>query len=142
MVPARSSAIGEAVSRFEIGGRVTASFFQDWISGPASHEKINSDIGRDRDGVLCELRTFDQRGLAATPDALSDGEAASLPCAGLTAWSAIYGRTKPGDLILAQGTAGVALFALQFAKLFGATVIMTSSSDAKPRGRPSSVPTI
>ena len=125
--------IGDGVTRFKAGDRVTVSFFQDWISGPASQEKINSDIGRDRDGVLCELRTFSEHGLAATPDALTDIEAASLPCAALTAWSAIsvYGKAKPGDLIIAQGTGGVALFALQFAKLFGAEVIMTSSSDAK-----------
>ena len=126
-------ALGEAATRFKIGDRVTVSFFQNWISGPASQEKINSDIGRDRDGVLCELRAFNEQGLAATPDALSDVEAASLPCAALTAWSAIavYGHTKPGDRIIVQGTGGVALFALQFAKLFGAEVIMTSSSDEK-----------
>ena len=125
--------IGDGVTRFKTGDRVTVSFFQNWISGPASQEKINSDIGRDRDGVLCELRTFKEDGLAATPDALSDVEAAALPCAALTAWSAIsvYGKAKPGDLVVAQGTGGVALFALQFAKLFGAEVIMTSSSDAK-----------
>ena len=126
-------ALGEAATRFKIGDRVTVSFFQNWISGPASQEKINSDIGRDRDGVLCELRAFNEQGLAATPDALSDVEAASLPCAALTAWSAIavYGHTKPGDRIIVQGTGGVALFALQFAKLFGAEVIMRSSSDEK-----------
>ena len=126
-------ALGEGATRFKNGDRVTVSFFQNWISGPASQEKINSDIGRDRDGVLCELRAFNEQGLAATPDTLSDIEAASLPCAALTAWSAIavYGNAKPGDRILVQGTGGVALFALQFAKLFGAEVIMTSSSDDK-----------
>jgi len=82
---------------------------------------------------LCELRTFRDQGLARTPDALTDLEAATLPCAGLTAWSAIaaYGRARPGQLILIQGTGGVALFALQFAKLFNAEVIMTSASDTK-----------
>ena len=126
-------AVGDGATRFKPGDRVTVSFFQDWISGPASQEKINSDIGRDRDGVLCEFRTFNERGLALTPDTLSDVEAASLPCAALTAWSAIavYGKAKPGDCVIAQGTGGVSLFALQFAKQFGAEVIVTSSSDEK-----------
>ena len=126
-------AVGDGATRFKPGDRVTVSFFQDWISGPASQEKINSDIGRDRDGLLCELRAFNERGLALTPDTLSDVEAASLPYAALTAWSAIavYGKTKPGDCVIAQGTGGVSLFALQFAKQFGAEVIVTSSSDKK-----------
>ena len=126
-------ALGEGASRFQVGARVTASFFQDWISGPADQSKINSDIGRDRDGILCELRAFREQGLARTPDALTVLEAATLPCAGLTAWSAIavYGRARPGQYVLIQGTGGVALFALQFAKLFNAEVIMTSASDTK-----------
>ncbi len=126
-------ALGEGISRFQVGDRVTASFFQDWISGPVNQTKINSDIGRDRDGILCELRTFRDQGLARTPDEITDLEAATLPCAGLTAWSAIavYGKARPGQHILIQGTGGVALFALQLAKLFNAEVIMTSSSDTK-----------
>jgi NADPH:quinone reductase-like Zn-dependent oxidoreductase len=83
--------------------------------------------------VLCEYRVFDEAGLLPVPDHLSDAEAAALPCAGVTAWSAIVtlGRVRPGDVVVVQGTGGVALFALQFAKLVGATVILTSSDDAK-----------
>src|SRR4051794_17334524 len=83
--------------------------------------------------MLCEHRVFDEAGLLPVPDYLSDAEAAALPCAGVTAWSAIVtlGRVRPGDVVVVQGTGGVALFALQFARLIGATVILTSSDDAK-----------
>ena len=126
-------AAGPGARRFAVGDRVTASFFQHWIAGNASRENLESSLGRDSDGVLCELRAFDEDGLVATPDSLSDVEAATLPCAGLTAWSAVvdYGAAQPGDVVLIQGTGGVALFALQFAKLCGALAIITSSSDAK-----------
>ena len=126
-------AAGPGARRFAVGDRVTVSFFQHWIAGNASREKLESSLGSDSDGILCELRAFDEDGLVATPDSLSDVEAATLPCAGLTAWSAVvdYGAAQPGDMVLIQGTGGVALFALQFAKLCGAQAIITSSSDAK-----------
>ena len=126
-------AVGEGVTRFKPGVRVTVSFFQSWIGGRPTQELLDDDLGRAHDGTLCELRVFKESGLVPTPDALSDIEAASTPCAGLTAWTGIVtlGATQPGDVVLVQGTGGVSLFALQFAKLAGAEVIATSSSDAK-----------
>ena len=89
--------------------------------------------GRTHDGVLCELRAFKETGIVHTPDSLSDVEAASTPCAALTAWTAIVtlGQVGLGDVVLTQGTGGVSLFAIQFARLCGAEVIATSSSEAK-----------
>jgi NADPH:quinone reductase-like Zn-dependent oxidoreductase len=112
---------------------VIGSFFESWHGGaPASH-KFSRALGGSVDGVLAEYRTFPQETLVSTPNHLSDAEAASLPCAALTAWSAVVqlGQIKPGDVVLTQGTGGVSLFALQFAKLCGARVIATSSSDEK-----------
>lgn len=127
------AAIGPGVTRFKPGDRVTVSFFQSWVGGEPSQELLDDDLGRAHDGTLCELGLFKETGLVKTPDELSDVEAASTPCAGLTAWTGIVtmGATKPGDVVLVQGTGGVSLFALQFAKLAGAEVIVTSSSDAK-----------
>ncbi len=125
--------VGEGVSGVQIGERVIALFCQDWIAGEPDQQTIESHFGRDRDGMLCELKLFKPHQLVKTPDCLSDVEAAALPCAALTAWSAIVaeGHTKPGDLVLTQGTGGVSLFALQFARMAGAKVIVTSSSDEK-----------
>ncbi len=115
------------------GDRVVPIFFQGWLDGDPSTEKLATGLGADLDGVLCEHRVFGEAGLLRVPDHLDDGEAAALPCAGVTAWSAVVklGATKPGDVVLVQGTGGVALFALQFAKLMGAEVILVSSSDEK-----------
>ena len=94
---------------------------------------MSAALGGSVDGVLTEYRVFPARALVKTPEHLSDIEAAALPCAGLTAWSAVVklGDVKPGQTVLVQGTGGVSLFALQFAKMCGARVIATSSSDAK-----------
>jgi NADPH:quinone reductase-like Zn-dependent oxidoreductase len=126
-------AVAEGVTRLRPGDRVVGVFFQGWLEGEPSAEKLATGLGADLDGVLCEYRVFDEAGLLSVPDHLSDAEAAALPCAGVTAWSAIVtlGRVRPGDVVVVQGTGGVALFALQFAKLVGATVILTSSDDAK-----------
>ena len=126
-------AVGEGADRFRPGDRVVSVFFQGWLEGEPTTEKLATGLGANLDGVLCEHRVFDQSGLLPIPYYLSAAEAAALPCAGVTAWSAIVrlGGVKPGDTVLVQGTGGVALFALQFAKLVGATVILTSSSDAK-----------
>lgn len=126
-------AVGEGVTEFNVGDRVTACFFQDWPAGRATDHAMESDSGRATDGFLQEYRVCPVGGLVKTPDHLSDAEAASLTCAGLTAWSAIvrHGEVQPGDVILTQGTGGVSLFAVQFAKLAGASVIITSSSDDK-----------
>src|SRR3712207_4124962 len=126
-------AVGEGVTRFRPGDRVVGVFFQGWLEGEPSVEKLATGLGAHLDGVLCEHRVFDEAGLLPVPEYLSDAEAAALPCAGVTAWSAIVilARALPGDVVVVQGTGGVALFALQFAKLAGATVILTSSDDAK-----------
>ena len=127
------AAVGDGVDGYEVGERVIAMFCQDWIAGEPDQETIESHFGRDQDGMLVELKLFKPHQLVKTPDCLTDIEAAALPCAALTAWSAIVadGHTKPGDLILTQGTGGVSLFALQFARMVGARVIVTSSSDEK-----------
>ena len=124
---------GSEVSGFKTGDRVIPLFFRDWISGEPNQKSIKSDWGRDRDGMLCEYKVFKPHHLVRTPAHLSDAEAACLPCAGLTAWNAVIGEgnSQSGDLILTQGTGGVSLFALQFAKLTGASVIVTSSSNEK-----------
>lgn len=126
-------AIGDGVKDFKPGDRVLGHFFPAWLAGEPSVEKFSVSQGGPFDGWLCELRTFPANALAHIPAHLSFEEAASLPCAALTAWSAIVtlGRIQPGERVLIQGTGGVALFALQFAKLAGAEVIMTSSSDDK-----------
>jgi NADPH:quinone reductase-like Zn-dependent oxidoreductase len=129
----RIAALGPGVDQFAEGDRVTACFFQDWPAGTATERAMESDTGRAVDGMLQEYRVMSVGGIVPTPAHLSDAEAASLTCAGLTAWSAIVrlGRAEPGDAILTQGTGGVSLFALQFAKLVGARVAITSSSDEK-----------
>ncbi len=125
--------VGDGVRRFKRGDRVASTFFDDWVAGEPTQEKLNSALGALVDGVLAEYRVFPERALVATPDDLSDAEAATLPCAALTAWSALIsqGGLRPGESVLVLGTGGVSLFALQFAKLAGARVIATSSSDRK-----------
>jgi len=124
---------GAAVAGFQTGDRVIALFYRDWLAGEPDQQSIKSDWGRDRDGMLCQYKLFKAQHLVRTPSHLSDLEAACLPCAGLTAWNAIIGegKTRAGDLVLTQGTGGVSLFALQFAKIAGARVIVTSSADGK-----------
>jgi NADPH:quinone reductase-like Zn-dependent oxidoreductase len=126
-------AIGADVRGLATGDRVIGSFFQNWIGGEPSEAKMSAALGGSVDGVLTEYQVFPARALVKTPEHLSDIEAAALPCAGLTAWSAVVklGDVKPGQIVLVQGTGGVSLFALQFAKMCGARVIATSSSDAK-----------
>ncbi|XSC43026.1 zinc-dependent alcohol dehydrogenase family protein [Bradyrhizobium sp. RDT10] len=125
--------VGPGVREFAPDDRVIGSFFESWIGGEPSEAKMRSALGGSVDGVLAEYRIFPKHALVRTPEHLSDIEAAALPCAGLTAWSAIVklGGLKPGQTVLTQGTGGVSLFALQFAKMCGARVIATSSSDAK-----------
>lgn len=125
--------VGAAVTRLQPGDRVVGSFFQKWIDGPFDGDKANSALGGAIDGVLSEYVVLDEGGAVKFPPFLSYEEAATLPCAGLTAW---VGLTELGDLdrsdaVLAMGTGGVSIFALQFAKAEGASVILTSSSDDK-----------
>jgi NADPH:quinone reductase-like Zn-dependent oxidoreductase len=125
--------VGDGVKDFKAGDRVLGHFFPAWLAGEPSVEKFSVSMGGPFDGWLCEQRTFPASALSPIPAHLSYEEAAALPCAALTAWSAIItlGKPQPGERVLIQGTGGVALFALQFAKLAGAEVIMTSSSDEK-----------
>jgi NADPH:quinone reductase-like Zn-dependent oxidoreductase len=125
--------VGPGVRELAQGDRVIGSFFESWIGGEPSEAKMRANLGGSVDGVLCEYRIFPKHALVRTPEHLSDIEAAALPCAGLTAWSAVVklGGIRPGQRVLTQGTGGVSLFAVQFAKMCGARVIATSSSDAK-----------
>jgi NADPH:quinone reductase-like Zn-dependent oxidoreductase len=125
--------VGEAVTRFKGGDRVCPIFMQGWTEGEIDFAKARTALGGDIDGVLREYAAFDEQGLVAIPEHLSYEEAATLPCAGVTAWHALVssGHLKAGDTVLTLGTGGVSIFALQFAKAMGATVISTSSSDEK-----------
>ncbi|HLY58307.1 MAG TPA: NAD(P)-dependent alcohol dehydrogenase [Stellaceae bacterium] len=124
--------IGDQVTRFKPGDRVAPTFFQGWIDGPFG-PILDRALGSPLDGALAELAVFDQDGLVAIPPSLSFEEAACLPCAALTAWHALMAHRplRPGETVLALGTGGVAMFALQFAHAAGARVIVTSSSDDK-----------
>ena len=126
-------AVGEGVTRVKPGDRVAGIFMQNWIDGEPDAAKIKGALGGDIDGMLAEQVVLHEDGVVSVPDHLSWEEAATLPCAGVTAWVAVVqtGSVKPGDVVLIQGTGGVSIFALQFAKLLGARVLGTSSSDAK-----------
>jgi NADPH:quinone reductase-like Zn-dependent oxidoreductase len=126
-------AIGEGVRGFATGDRVIGSFFEGWLGGEPSEAKMRTALGGAVDGTLTEYRLFPANAVVKTPAHLTDVEAAALPCAGVTAWSAVVklGGIRPGQTVLTQGSGGVSIFALQFAKLCGARVISTSSSDAK-----------
>jgi len=125
--------VGPGVTRFKPGDRVMGLFFQRWVAGAISAEAMASALGGALDGVLCEQAVLREDGLIELPGHLSFEEGASLPCAALTAWHALVskGAVKAGDTVLLLGTGGVSLFALQFAKLHGARVVITSSSDEK-----------
>ncbi len=125
--------VGPEVRRVAVGDRVCPTYFQNWTSGPPNGERLASALGGPLDGVMADLVCLSQEGVVRIPDVLSDAEAATLPCAALTAWSAVatLGQTKAGDRLLVQGTGGVALFALAFAKLHGAHVTVISSSDER-----------
>ena len=127
------SAIGPGVTRVAVGDRVCPSFFQNWISGEPDLERLTQSLGGPIDGTMAEFMCLHETGVCKVPAHLSDVQAATLPCAALTAWSALvtYGATKPGDHVLVQGCGGVALFAVAFAKLLGAHVTVISSSDER-----------
>ena len=127
------AAIGPGVTRVAVGEKVCPLFFQSWLSGPIKAESRNKPLGGPLSGVLQQHMLLDADGVSKFPAHLSFEEAATLPCAGLTAWRAITieAPVGPGDTVLVQGTGGVSIFALQFAKARGATVIATSSSDEK-----------
>jgi NADPH:quinone reductase-like Zn-dependent oxidoreductase len=126
-------AVGEGVSRVAVGDRVCPMFFQSWFDGRPSASNRRLALGGTRPGVLQELMVLDAEGVSRIPSNLTFEEAATLPCAALTAWRALFeeAHIRPGDTVLVQGTGGVSIFALQFARLAGAAVIVTSSSDEK-----------
>jgi NADPH:quinone reductase-like Zn-dependent oxidoreductase len=126
-------AIGSGVTRFKPGDRVVGLFLQNWQDGGPSQAKSRGALGGDIDGVLADYVALPEHGVSHFPEHLSYEEAATLPCAALTAWNALFhvAATKPGDTIVIQGTGGVSIFAMQFAKLVGARVLGTSSSDEK-----------
>jgi NADPH:quinone reductase-like Zn-dependent oxidoreductase len=126
-------AVGPGVHRLRAGDRVMTCFFQGWAAGPPSAEALRTSLGGPLDGALRELACFPEQGVVRVPDHLGWDEAAALPCAAVTAWNAlaVLSKTGPADVVLVQGTGGVSLFALQFAKAMGARVIVTSSSDQK-----------
>ncbi|HJW41301.1 MAG TPA: NAD(P)-dependent alcohol dehydrogenase [Rhizomicrobium sp.] len=127
------SAVGPGVSRVAVGDRVCPLFFQSWLEGPVTAESRNRPLGGPLPGVLQQKMLLDADGVAKFPDHLSFEEAATVPCAGLTAWRAvtIEAPAGKGDTVLVQGTGGVSIFALQFAHARGARVVATSSSNEK-----------
>ncbi len=126
-------AVGPGVSRVMPGDRVAAAFMPAWGAGAVSDAKARSALGAGGIGMLAELVVLPADGVVALPDHLTFEEAATLPCAAVTAWHALVteGQVKAGDTVLVLGTGGVSLFALQFARLHGARVIVTSSSEPK-----------
>jgi NADPH:quinone reductase-like Zn-dependent oxidoreductase len=126
-------AVGQGVTRVKPGDRVCPLFFQSWFSGPVTAEARHKPLGGPLPGVLQQKMLLSAEGVSKFPAHLTFEEAATLPCAGLTAWRAvtIEAPAGPGDTVLVQGTGGVSIFALQFAKARGAAVIVTSSSDEK-----------
>jgi NADPH:quinone reductase-like Zn-dependent oxidoreductase len=127
------SEIGPGVTHVKVGDRVAGSFFQSWIEGPYNRSKSRLSLGGPRPGMLSTHVVLDELGAVPIPAGLSFEEAATLPCAGVTAWNALFSfdPIKPGDTVLVQGTGGVSMFALQFAVAAGARVIATSSSHEK-----------
>lgn len=127
--------VGSGVTRFKPGDRVVTLFNSGHIAGSLDGSSIATGLGGALDGTLREYGVFNEQGLVAAPKNLNDLEASTLSCAGLTAWNALYGlesrALKPGQWVLTQGTGGVSIFALQFAKAAGAKVIATTSSAAK-----------
>lgn len=127
------SAVGEGVTRVKVGDRVAGIFSQRWLSGEPTRPKLRATLGGPLDGMLAEYVVLHEEGVTPVPSHLTDVEAATLPCAAVTAWNAlvIQGRIKAGDTVLVQGTGGVSIFALQFAKMMGARIIVISSRDEK-----------
>ena len=126
-------AVGEGVTRVKVGDRVSTLFFQNWISGRPTVEKLSSALGSPIPGCGRELAVFSEDGVSKVPEHLTDQQVATLPCAALTAWRGLFvdAALEPGDTVLLQGTGGVSIFGLQFAKAAGLEVIITSSSDEK-----------
>ena len=128
-------ALGDGASRFAVGDRVIGCFHPRWFGGPIKADYLTDRLGANLDGMLAEYAVVNEEAAVAVPGDLSFEEAATLPCAAVTAWVALTGhrRVTAGDTVLTQGTGGVSIFALQFARLLGARVIATTSSAGKSR---------
>ena len=126
-------AVGEGVTRLKVGDRVAANFFPTWIDGGIRGEYHHDALGGGRDGMLAEYVVLPASSFVLLPEDLSFEEAATLPCAAVTAWNALFetSRVLPGETVLLLGTGGVSIFALQLLKAVGCHVILTSSSDEK-----------
>jgi len=126
-------AVGPGVSRLKVGDRVAGCFMQKWIGGAIDEAAQASAMGGAIDGMLTELAVLEEDGAVVLPAHLGFEQGATLPCAAVTAWHALVeiGQVKAGDTVLVQGSGGVSIFALQFARMSGARVIATSSSAAK-----------
>jgi NADPH:quinone reductase-like Zn-dependent oxidoreductase len=126
-------AVGPGVTRAKVGDRIAGIFMQNWIDGAPTLAKTRGALGGDVDGMLAEYVVLGEEGVTPIPLHLSYEEAATLPCAAVTAWNAVVNRgaVHPGETVVIQGTGGVSIFALQFAKMLGARVLGTSSSDEK-----------
>jgi NADPH:quinone reductase-like Zn-dependent oxidoreductase len=127
------TAVGHAVDRFRVGDRVSSAQMPHWTAGPFRPENLESALGGAADGVLGKYFSGHQCGFVKIPDALSFEEGATLPTAALTAWNALFevGNLKPGETVLVQGSGGVSIFALQFARAAGARVLAITGKEAK-----------
>jgi NADPH:quinone reductase-like Zn-dependent oxidoreductase len=127
------AAVGDGVARLAVGDPVIGCFHPRWFGGPIKADYLTDRLGANLDGMLAEYAVVSEEAVVAMPSHLSFEEAATLPCAAVTAWVALTGhrRVTAGDTVLTQGTGGVSIFALQFAQLLGAEVIGTTSSAAK-----------
>ena len=126
------AAVGDGVTRWRTGDRVAGIFMQNWLDGPLTPAKSKGALGGDIDGMLAEYVVLRDTGLVKLPEHLSYAEAATLPCAAVTAWNALAaGSLKPGATVLILGTGGVSIFALQLARMMGVRVLGISGSAAK-----------
>ena len=126
------AAVGEGATRFKPGDRVAGIFMQNWLDGPPTAAKIKGALGGDLDGMLAEYVVLKEAGLVRVPQHLGFEEAATLPCAAVTAWNGLgAGQLRPGSTVLIQGTGGVSIFALQFARIMGMRVLGISGSAEK-----------
>ncbi len=124
--------VGADVSRFRVGDRVCGTFFQTWLGGDITADDMNHALGGTAEGMLAEYRVLHQDGLVATPAHMSDVEAATLPCAAVTAWNSLTrAGVSAGGTVLLLGTGGVSIIALQLCRMLGARAVITSSSDEK-----------
>jgi NADPH:quinone reductase-like Zn-dependent oxidoreductase len=127
------AAICEGVTRVQIGDRIAGCFHPRWFGGPIKPDYLTDRLGANLDGMLAECAVLNEEAVATLPSHLSFEETATLPCAAVTAWVALTGhrRVTAGDTVLIQGFGGVSVFALQFARVLGARVIATTSTDDK-----------